>query len=783
MNGRFVMVAALLTVSWMWPSEGAINGDGLHWAILWLAAAAYGCWQFLRSDDSRSSIEDGRRNLLSRSAPFVIVAGVWVSTAYVFQIQGDRRTALNIAFEWTAILAASVLFWQWPAALFRQQFGRLLVGLALGTAIMGILQHHVVWEQRANWYLERMAAVENWEQAGVGATTAKQAEAELLAEQVPMTGSAQETFRRRLLDSTEAIGPFALANTLGGFLAAGLVLLIGFMRSAFWASTSVPSKWKGAFLPAVWAVIIGYALVLTKSRTAWVATAVGVFWLLYGMRSGYNGSQLPAGKTNDVGEDEDKSRHSLGKAVLVICLVGGGLLVAGLAVGAIDREVLLESPRSLRFRLTYWMGTLDLLADRVLFGTGPGNFRNTYLQYKLPEASEQILDPHNLPLDTYCNAGLLGLAGLLLLLITAFASRTKGNAVRREADPCVELLQNNFRRGPFFVACGAAASLYATWDWFNGADVFAELLKLPDGGLLVLGIPAGIVLVTVTAVQRWNIDRTVFQAGFLTLLVHLMGAGAFQITAVGLVLMCLHRGCCDSFGSADNNESLSGNRAVNGLPAWSRFSTRAGVVGFSLLAVIVAVHGLIPVRAAQQASNASRMAEVSGRAEQAVAGLDKGILADEFDVKLRQRKAELLAYSFMAGIAVGGDFAQNADVGVQKSMAAIAACDEWNLTDTTGYRQFVVRSQVLESLWKLQRSRNLILSAISAMEQAVERYPTSAESLSRLAMLKNVAGLNRMAMATASSALKQDAINHNWGHVELYLDDSVVGLLKAMLEH
>src|SRR5262249_47471001 len=48
-----------------------------------------------------------------------------------------------------------------------------------------------------------------------------------------------------------------------------------------------------------------------------------------------------------------------------------------------------------------------------LAGVGPGNFRQHYLQFKLPQSSEEIADPHNLVLDVWANGGLLALAGLV----------------------------------------------------------------------------------------------------------------------------------------------------------------------------------------------------------------------------------------------------------------------------------------------------------------------------------------------------------------------------------
>ncbi len=49
-------------------------------------------------------------------------------------------------------------------------------------------------------------------------------------------------------------------------------------------------------------------------------------------------------------------------------------------------------------------------------GVGPGNFRASYLRYKLPVSSEEILDPHNLFLEVWATAGISALLVLLAVL-------------------------------------------------------------------------------------------------------------------------------------------------------------------------------------------------------------------------------------------------------------------------------------------------------------------------------------------------------------------------------
>ncbi len=46
-----------------------------------------------------------------------------------------------------------------------------------------------------------------------------------------------------------------------------------------------------------------------------------------------------------------------------------------------------------------------MIADHPWLGCGPGNFQDFYTQYKLPEASEEIADPHNFLLEIWATAG------------------------------------------------------------------------------------------------------------------------------------------------------------------------------------------------------------------------------------------------------------------------------------------------------------------------------------------------------------------------------------------
>jgi hypothetical protein len=105
------------------------------------------------------------------------------------------------------------------------------------------------------------------------------------------------------------------------------------------------------------------------------------------------------------------------------------MAIAGFATGRLDREVLTQSNMSMRYRWEYWQGAWGVItegasslgkalgASNFWAGVGPGNFAHQYLLYKLPQASEEIQDPHNLFLEVWATAGFWALTALLAALV------------------------------------------------------------------------------------------------------------------------------------------------------------------------------------------------------------------------------------------------------------------------------------------------------------------------------------------------------------------------------
>jgi hypothetical protein len=358
-------------------------------------------------------------------------------------------------------------------------------------------------------------------------------------------------FANRLLHSNEPWSTFALANSLAGFLVGPLVLVLAIGFHNLVRRDQPRSLWTALAMAAPLVLVMLICLILTKSRSAWLGLLVSVGLLAWRARR-----QVPV-----------RTLLATGLAGLGVITI---LVAAGLATGRLDREVLTQSGMSLRYRWEFWQGTWGVLTHgassftKVLgvpafwSGVGPGNFRSEYLQYKLPQSSEEILDPHNLFLEVWVTGGLwalLALIGALLLglwnlLGPPQRSRTGadtgrgpplGKRARRKtlalAESTASLDDKEGESAPPSRPVWLVASAGAGWAMvvllqqlnpFEG-DLFIRWLIL--GGCWLLAVLLGAPLWSRTVVPA-----SALGAAVLAVLINLLAAGGIGIPTVALGL-------------------------------------------------------------------------------------------------------------------------------------------------------------------------------------------------------------------------------------------------------
>ncbi len=103
-----------------------------------------------------------------------------------------------------------------------------------------------------------------------------------------------------------------------------------------------------------------------------------------------------------------------------------GVLAAILiGVGILDREIITQAGRSLSYRREWWQASWPVITRSPIWGVGPGNFRNHYLEFKLPFSSEEIADPHQFLIELASTGGAVCLIGYLALLVISMLAAAR----------------------------------------------------------------------------------------------------------------------------------------------------------------------------------------------------------------------------------------------------------------------------------------------------------------------------------------------------------------------
>ncbi len=625
-----------------------------------------------------------------------IVSGAWI---YFFD-EGNKRQAVNLVWEWLSIGAVCCVVRR------RSAVAHVVLSMLIVVAAHGIWQYYVDFPALRAEYASSGSALADAQRL-----------ADLKARGIPVSEAGLQLFADRLA-SLEPLGPFALANTLGGFLAVGVSLGMVALLSR---RRSVAGYITGLVLLSPMA----YCLVLTKSRTAMVAVAVGVALFVLDRF-------LTRGK---------KSAPSARSSAVIAALAGlisVAAVVGAVFSGGLDEQVISESPKSLQYRLMYWQGTIATLRESPILGTGPGNFRQRYTGHKLAASSEEILDPHNLLLDAWCNAGIVGLIGLVLLL--AMLAR----AVFRPG-PGDEGDDANCSRGD-----DTSHRLIMVSGLAGFAVLFVQqFLTGQERILLLLGQATtfAIVLCCIRFAFGQASTNSLRSGGAIAgcvLVVHLLGAGGFTMPAVMQVLVLLV-----AMAVPPTKTPLRTRTRIGLVPAFAAF----GVTLACVWSVIGTTHAAYLIRIGQTQPGA-RALQYFGKAAP-VDGL--GPDAD-------RRYAERLFQGVRAGT-----------LPVRRLLKARAAWARAGRRDPYAFIDYRNLAMCFSEQWRQTppRSRDSEWQelAVLHMKRAVERYPTSPMLQAELAILQHAANQHHDARETARRAMELDDINHEYGHKDRYLAD------------
>jgi len=494
-----LLLVAICTARPLLPSEGVswIGDGGPFNLMLLLLAIGYLLLALVQGGLSR------RLDLIDGAvATFV---GLCVISAIIVGGAGSPRFAMNMLWEWVGF---GLLFFLVRQLIRTSREARALVAVMIALAFVlsadGFYQVFVGLPANRAAYAESpdelLRSVGQW---------------------YPEGSSERLAFENRL-QSTEPLATFALTNSLAGFLTPWLLALLGIiwsivasLRGQEATANEASTRREGrlgllrVLALGLCALAISACLMLTKSRSAYVAVLIGM--LLLPFCSATLMRRFPW-------------KVALSGAVAVALLVGGALLVKGL-----DAEVLTEASKSLGYRLEYWEATLGMIADYPWLGVGPGNFQDYYTQYKLPQASEEIRDPHNFLLEVWATAGTFAFV-VFLEILGLFIWRTL-----RAVTPAATLVETSDSASPVettrsvaFMFAGGATGMFAAF--LLGPLVGWIFSEERMGCGLILG--AIVIALLWPWVIRGNLPSRLPAVAAMALAIHWLAAGGIAFPGV-----------------------------------------------------------------------------------------------------------------------------------------------------------------------------------------------------------------------------------------------------------
>lgn len=704
-------VTALLVLSTLIPSEAVVFGGFAPIQMLWLAALAV--WSVvLLLGQQRRIVWDAALTCFGLAVGWVVLSAALCD--------GNRRQAWNIAWQWLSYGAAFFLLRQ-LATTARRSRALLAVMLALAAALSGQAFYQYFVSQPIQQAEFRRNPERFMGEMGV----------------FDPPGSPRWQHAENRILSREPLATFSLTNSLAGFLAPCLLVSVGVGLA--WLARLRLKMVEGAhpdrqdasaahwdWAPLAGTLVVGcllaYCLLLTKSRTGMLAVVAGAAGL--GVAALWSWRQ-----SGQEGRWSGKTLLGLGAAGT---LVGFALLGLAIQTKGVDWEVLSESLKSFSYRLEYWRSSAAMIGDHPWLGVGPGNFKEHYARYQLPQASETVADPHNFLLELAANAGLPALAALLATLVVWAWS------IGRPVASLVSLSRSEEQAEQF-----AIWSIYAgaTWGVFLALPIglavdlpleaFVTSLPVIWLSWFLLGLPA------LLALHRWveqgGEPRLLAGAAGLVLLINLLAAGALAFAGVMVTLWV-------SLAIVTRQEPDSQQPAN---PRWCSVGVSLGAWAMAFacyafnLPQVTALNHLIEARSQWKYGHFEaaereflRACEIDPLAPAGWESLAQLRLGRYSDIRSLQAREEFLA-----------------------------AAEEFRLRNPHHFVQFHQRGRWYLMEWRVEGDPQALARAITAFEQAAEHFPAAAVVHAQLALVYDAAGRTSDAQREAETAAQLDAIN------------------------
>ncbi|MCE5268945.1 MAG: O-antigen ligase family protein [Planctomycetaceae bacterium] len=699
-------VTALFVARPLFSSEAAAtHGDGLSVVMLWIAVAVF--WMLGAIGRPRLSV----RFKGIDAAVCVLMLSTTVASLWAVR-HGSPRPAINMLWEWIGL---GLCFLMARQLIRTPREGRAMAAVMVGLAVAISAYAIYKWAYEMPQTLAAYDADPDQALRNAGMWFA--------------AGSPERKLFRDRLASNLPTGMFALSNSLAGFIAPWLVVLAG----VAWSSMR-----GGKRLLAVGLCVIplGACLVLTRSRSGCIAAGLGLLLIWFLARR--------------------RLRLSW-KGVAVVVL----LSAVGIAAGSRYHARLAQASKSLGYRTQYWRSTVRMIADHPWLGCGPGNFQTDYTRYKLPEASEEVSDPHNFLLEVWATAGTpAAVAFLAVLACFMWRKGESGKGSKSEIrSPISEEIGSR----------GKVASVSSdAWLHVLGGGAVGFLLSVPLGMLsaatpgmmaVVMGLPLAAVTIVVLLgwIREGEMPPWLPAVGVAALLVDLLTTGGIAMPGVAGSLWLL---LCLGVQSAEAENGADGRRS---LPSWATWLGLVLAIGLAWACYRTAYHPVLTCQAHLQ---------LSERSDRPIEQLEAAAACDPWAAEPWRRLTAARFDSWQHATS-GETFGRFEEADANLLRLAPKSGPDWLASGDYYFAAAATRGKGGARLVPQAMGR-----AVEAYEKAVELYPNRALYRAKLAEAYRAVGKQAGWRREAESALRLDRLTP---HADKKLPDDLRSRLVQWL--
>lgn len=591
-TGGSVLTGALCCAAPMIPEGAAEEFSNWPLFLLWLIAGILLLAAIVSGGNlkARWATID---SLVVGICTLVVLSGL-ISIA---QQSGHARSTINGLWQWTGFAIAFVVIRQLTQRVeFRTGIILLMLSVAIGISTAGLYQRWIVFPSMQSEY-KNLSEEQRQQVLREGGINNVQPD------------SRERRMWENRLYSTDTTATFVLANSLAIFLTPWFVCALAFAMSR--SHLGKPVGW--AMIAGL--ILIGFCLILTKSRTAFLAVGASTVLLLFS-RFKKQSWRIPWSIL-------------LGFFTIAIVVLAGASMF-----GLIDAEVFSEAPLSILYRLEYWQASGDMIADHWLMGVGPGNFQHQYSTYQLPQASETVSDPHNFLVEIWAVGGTPA-ALLLLTAIGIWLYRMRyvfvDSTAKQDSIPDDSGSQN--LSGPSANLLMILGLLIGSFLVFIqvailGLDPLTPLIAVIVAGLVMTGF-----LIASAGQPLPSIDQSTLCIAVAGLMIGLSASGGVSFPSIVIPAAVLFAGTLTAQG-----------REI----ALNKTASVVGIVLLLSMLFLIRFTVIDPIHQARQLSQQADMEMRNGRFPAALESMDRAIAADPYDANYRFFRTQLCFTRFQS---------------------------------------------------------------------------------------------------------------------------------------